>query len=245
MRLRLFLLAISLISLIGFVVVQRNAKAQTMLETSFQAPVINCFANIEPMADDQTSSEVTDSGCEIIPAVDAISGEKQAIGHCVINIEPIDPSKAGQSSKVNSAICFATFQQAIEHATDGLVKLSADSSPELLDQTMLESAAAAKTTIIGIQWADPQYSIADGGLSQIWTTSQTAGCDGYNYGFATVEYGWNKQISSAKAFSNCRDFEHYEHANWTGLRIDCTQVCPGMGAMNNQTSSWRLDNVLP
>ncbi|MFD3162550.1 hypothetical protein [Herpetosiphon sp. NSE202] len=243
MRLRFVLLAISVIGIIGFVVVQRSRQAQTSEpnQIAIQAPVINCYANVQPMINRQNSSRVTNAGCEVIPA--AINGDSlhhSPNDHCVLNIEPISKSKDSKNSDITDTRCFASFHEAIEYATDGFVTLSADMSPEMLTQTMLAPAVTAKNLIIGIQ-----FSAEHGGLSQIWATSQLAGCNGYSYGFATMLAGWDEQISVAKAFSNCSDFEHYEHANWTGLRIDCTQACPGMGAMNNQTSSWRLDNVLP
>src|ERR1041385_6474680 len=131
--------------------------------------------------------------------------------------------------------CFASFSEAMAAATQGRVQLPASATAATVDERTLNAGAQASSGdfVIGIEYIDINY----GGASLIAHSATT--CDGFNHGFGDLRVlGWNDQISSARAFSDCNNAFHYEDIDFTGAMINCGSGCSFIGAaMNDQTSS--------
>ena len=84
--------------------------------------------------------------------------------------------------------------------------------------------------------ADPE----DWGGSKTWTASN--GCD-FSHWWVVSDVGsvWNDRISSAKAYSGCIHFRHFEDINYGGAVVTCTCYYVG-DAMNDRTSSLQFDD---
>lgn len=62
------------------------------------------------------------------------------------------------------------------------------------------------------------------------------GFDGSGYGTDTMAAGWDNVVSSAKSFTGCSTFRHWEYTYHAGASQNCNP-CYEMGAMNDRTSS--------
>jgi len=134
----------------------------------------------------------------------------------------------------NEFVCFSTFSQAIEFATDGRVILPEDATPETVtDEEINGSIGDIGTTyVIGIEYEHSNYN----GYTYTFTNSVT--CNGYTHSFSRITGWWNDRISSARAYSDCNHSIHYEHSNFGGATRDCGTACSYIGdAMNDRTSS--------
>jgi hypothetical protein len=153
--------------------------------------------------------------------------------HCVQQAVPANSNEVAAPPK-----CYATFADAIFHATGGAVKLPANSTN--LTEAQLETGyrqarlagvrALRAEVIIGISWKNTGY----GGASVTHTTPSACG-DGNPYAWKinNVGSGWNDQFGSAKAYSGCIG-NYFEHANLAGTTI---QTNWSGGAMNDRTTS--------
>lgn len=234
--------ALIVVLLVAIVVTFRYTRAQANI-IGFSISGTDCIADVSPIAENATESVVNSVECTIRMEEIAFDTNAKENKHCVAEISPIVADET--TSKVRSISCFATFQDAIDHASSGTVHISESITAEELAQNLRDTQTINATTVIGIWWENPQYSTSSGARTWTWTTTDSRVCNGVAYASATMPSGWNDIVSSAHAYSNCSDFENYEHSSYAGLRIDCTQACPAMGDMNDKTSSWRIDNIIP
>jgi hypothetical protein len=162
------------------------------------------------------------------PAAMATTGE-----HCVADLVP-------NAADVAEYQCFDTFADAIAHATDGKVQLPANAvtvSDEQLTEAGVTSSSdvsAVVSTVLGTEYDGTSYG---GGTL---TLTGSGGCDGTRFGFPNLsDYGWNNKPSSAKAYGGCWS-DHYDDPSYGDPMFRCTGNCPGLGGLNNKTSSIRV-----
>lgn len=178
---------------------------------------------------------VTFSVVQASQPMEQISKSKK---HCVAHLEPVDPDSK-EDSKLAQLGCFDTFSKAISVATDGVVNLSNDVSPNELTDEMLRDkgmGSNASSVVIGVDY-HWQYFDSFGGT---FTWSVSSGCSsGVSYRVSSMPSGWNDYVNSARSFSNCNKYYHYEHTNYGGTSITCNMgnICNTMGYMAGKTSS--------
>jgi len=156
--------------------------------------------------------------------------------HCYAMLSSVD-----RSSKVSSQIleskCFDTFSEAIQAATNGRVILDPSIKPQDVDDLILnkmDDKAIDTQVVIGIDWDESYY----GGSSNTWVVSGSGCTSTISYSVASMPSGWDDQVSSTKAYSNC-NFIHYRDMNFGTPSFSCSSSCPSMGSMDNATSSER------
>jgi hypothetical protein len=168
------------------------------------------------------------------------SGSKPAIGerHCVVRIDPVKPGQS--ASRVYDLRCFATFAQAITAATGGRVHLPANTSPaQLTDQVLSPQGVTAAPFVIGIDYKDWFY----GGTSVTWQSDSSGCTSGLWFWSNTMPAGFDNQLSSTRAFSNCNHNTNWENTGQTGAEVICTPDCSYVGdTMNDRISSktWKI-----
>jgi hypothetical protein len=231
-----------IILLMATVVLVRYTQAQEK-NAGFSVSGTDCIGNVSPIDNGASESTINSVECTIRMEEVVIDPQDKTSHHCVAKISPLQADE--KVSKVRSVDCFPTFSDAIEFATGGTATVDESINSGELIQEMLGPQGVNAATVIGIWWEHPQYSTAQGGRTWTWTTDYAPVCSGAFYAGSTMPTGWNDIVSSAHVYSNCTDFENYQHSSYGGLRIDCTPACPAMGTMNDQTSSWRIDNVIP
>ncbi|MBC7227447.1 MAG: hypothetical protein H5T61_09450 [Thermoflexales bacterium] len=152
--------------------------------------------------------------------------------HCVVNIEPLQPGE--RFSRIRPVGCFASFSEAIAVATDGALQLPPDWNPA--DGLPEGPAPAQGNVVVGIDYEGANFT----GSTLVWETDHTPGCsDGTSFVAPSMPAGWNDRVSSARSYSGCNHYYHYEHTNFGGAVLDCGGSCSNMGVMDNQTSSER------
>lgn len=162
--------------------------------------------------------------------------------HCIMQVSPLE--KAEVTSKVTNFQCFATFAEAIYHASGGRVSLPDTISPAELTNSVLEQyshraegATPYNEYVIGQNWKDSGFA---GDTVTIYT-GEAAMCNGYTYG-TNYPSTWDNTISSSRALGNCSWLTQYEYVNFGGALINCGNnftSCSSMGVMDNAASSWR------
>lgn len=166
------------------------------------------------------------------------SGDRPAVpelpygsgSHCVIEIKPLRPGE--RFSEIRPIGCFDSFAEAISAATGGALHLPPDwdAANGLPDQP----APSQNRIVIGIDYDGPNFT----GSTLVWETDHTPGCsDGTSFIAPSMPTGWNDRVSSARSYSGCNHYYHYEHVNFGGSVLDCGGGCASMGVMDNQTSS--------
>lgn len=171
-------------------------------------------------------------------------GSDQALSapHCVANLA---------TQKLS---CFETFTKAIAFATnDRIPDAPSDAKLAATDENFKARvnalAAIARrrggvvpadtSVVIGIEYRDDNFQ----GPTLTEFNPFGFGCDG-NFGTEDFESpsmpsGWNDQISSFIAFSNCAEIL-YEHDNFGGAQTQLATSLSSVGAaMNDRTSSIR------
>ena len=157
----------------------------------------------------------------------------KATPHCVGTAVP----EGIPSSGPPVTACFPTFAQAIGYATHGAVALSASATPA--DFTEQMATTSSTTTIIGIDWEDPNFQCCWLGWSYSWEVGNDYGCyNNHNY-YVDSMGSMDNQVSSAKAYAGCSRYDHWENNNGQGAKINCSPQCATMGVMNDATSSER------
>jgi hypothetical protein len=161
--------------------------------------------------------------------------------HCVVHVP------TGQTS------CFDSFTQAISAATNGrIADAPADARAALADdsfRTRINALADATprtldravrprlTVVIAIQYEDAGFQGAT------LTSTADFGCDG-NFGtidfeLAVMPSGWNDEISSFSAFSNCAEVL-YENGGFGGAQTQLATELSYVGdALNDEASTIR------
>lgn len=135
--------------------------------------------------------------------------------HCVS-----DAQVAGSTRAAADPVCFATFPEAIEYASDGAIRLPAGATTLTqhdVDRAATRTAAGgrtAATVVIGISRDNAEFPEGAG----TWTHRAATGCDndtGREHSISNVGDDWNDDIDSAEGFSGCNG-RYYEHANFGG-----------------------------
>lgn len=238
-----------------------SSKAQASLGLSNEAK--HCVMFLEPVAEDSVDpSRWTALGCyesfeeaislattfeahqsDVSSSQGASSSEEisQAkANHCVIFLEPV-PQDSDKPSNSSSRGCYESFAEAILVATDGVVKLDDALSPEELTQEMLdakEMGRGSSSVVIGVDYNNHSFSTGTGS----YTYNASGACTpSVGYRQDSMASDWNDAVSSARAYSQCHQFIHYEHVNQSGTSITCDMgnTCSNMGIMDNKTSSLR------
>lgn len=167
-------------------------------------------------------------------SVEPASSPSEATPHCVGTAVPMGTPMPATGP---ATVCFPTFAQAISHATDGAVALPLSASP--LDFTDQMATASAGSSVIGIDWEDPNFECCFAGWSYTWTVANDYGCTGGRNYYVDGMGSMDNQVSSAKAYGGCSRYDHWEHNYGQGARINCAPSCATMGVMNDATSSER------
>ncbi len=160
--------------------------------------------------------------------------------HCYSLLSPVNV-KSSDSSKIIEAACFNSFSESIKAATKGRVNLDPSIRPGDLTDDVLNNVGSKSTLadqiVIGIDWDYTNY----GASSYTWVVTGSACTDTTFFDAPTMPSGWDNRVSSSKAYSTCNYFYHYQNSNFGGTSIVCNMNCPGMGALDNSTSSekWR------
>jgi len=170
------------------------------------------------------------SATDVKPA----SSPSETAPHCVGSAQPMGTLMPAGGP---ATACFASFAQAISYATNGAVALSSSASPT--DFTDEMATASAGSTIIGIDWEDPNFQCCFAGWSYSWTVANDYGCVGGRNYYVDGMGSMDNQVSSAKAYAGCSRYDHWEHNYGQGARINCAPECATMGVMNDATSSER------
>jgi len=163
--------------------------------------------------------------------------------HCVARVFPQAAMKAPEIIR-----CFDSFAASVYFSTRGAVRLdpSASRSEQI---AKLDEAAAGLPPVpvpvavgeldalgddnvrIGIDFSDYHYE----GSTLTWMAA--SGCSStVHWAWPAMPTGWNDVVSSARAYSGCTAWLHYQDNSYTGDVATCT--CYYIGdAMNDQTSS--------
>ncbi len=223
---KIFLMGLSLLLLLG------PAGAVRAFRDSVTPPyaVAQARTEEEAAAGEEGQVQYFDSFEEAMKSIGADPADFQNSKperHCVVQIEPLQPGQ--QASEMLEPVCFDSFSEAIDAATQGAVRLPPTTKPNEFTAEML---APASTTVIGIDYSSSNYS----GTSLVWTASNTVGCTtGLTYAAPTMPSGWNDVVSSARTYGGCNRSPHYEHTYYSGAVLTCP--CATMGVMDNATSS--------
>lgn len=237
-------LAILIVALTGIAL--GTVAAQTP-----EAEEVHCVVELAPLAEGQVTSEVTQeitcfdtfeeaSNVFIEGAQDvhpAPEREAKEI-HCVAEVAPL--AKGQLASKPTELGCFDTFAEAIFVATGGAVKLNNDVLPSEVTEEMLNGARLraprAAGPVIGVDYNGIDFT----GSTLTWRANNDNGCyAGIGFAASSMPSGWNDVVSSARSYSGCNQYIHYEDTNYGGTSITCNQGenCREMGYMDNKTSS--------
>lgn len=105
---------------------------------------------------------------------------------------------------------------------------------------MLPPPGTESTVVIGVDYDTWHY--IDVPSPKIWEAG--TGCDpGHWWVMPNIGGQWNDRISSAKGYSGCVQFRHFEDENYAGALRNCTPNCYYIGdAMNDRTTSLQWDN---
>jgi hypothetical protein len=168
-----------------------------------------------------------------VQAADAMeTNEAQVqLKNCVTEIAPV-----GEGEKVSATKhigCFPTLAAAIAAATDGVVALPADTTPESLSESDLSAAA---TRLIGIDYDRRYY----GGTTSVWYARNSYGCfGGFSY-VANIPAYFNNRLTSTRGFGGCNRNTSYDGYFQRGDWVRCFPNCYYVGGfMDNRASSKR------
>lgn len=150
--------------------------------------------------------------------------------HCAAILQPSGSSAAVAAPAVR---CFGTIAESVAYATDGAIRLSPGQRYPTAAQAAAAGRNSAASVLLGIEYGDRDFT---GSTLSLSGTSGTGCYNGVSYGFASLPSGWNDEISSSKAYSNCHGW-HYEHT-YSGAVLICQPNCRSFSsAMNDETSS--------
>jgi hypothetical protein len=156
--------------------------------------------------------------------------------HCYALISPIEEGTKG-SSKIIKTVCFDNFARSISAATNGRVQLNGSIQPGSMTEEALNSNngvySPSSQVVIGIDWEDSNF----GGSSYTWVVSGSGCSSSTQYSVSSMPSGWDNRVSSAKGYSNCNYFYHYQNTSYGGSSVACNTECSSMGSLDNATSS--------
>jgi len=162
--------------------------------------------------------------------------------HCYAVITPIDEGHH-ESSKIIKSECFSTFADSMLAATNGRVRLNHSALPKSVTEEMLNSGmdtgSLFSQVVIGIDWDSSGFKRS----SYTWVVSGETGCTSTTqFSISSMPMGWDNRVSSARGYSGCNYYYHYQNTSFGGASIVCnTSGCSAMGSLDNATSSerWR------
>jgi hypothetical protein len=157
--------------------------------------------------------------------------------HCYALLSPVNPN-SGEFSQILETKCFDSFSESLGAATKGRVQLDSSISPENVTEDILNDNIEKKLTdlqiVIGIDWDNSSFS----GSSYIWVVSNGGCSNSVQYSVSSMPTGWDNRVSSARAYSPCNYFHHYQNTSHGGSSLICNTIgCSSMGLLNNATSS--------
>jgi hypothetical protein len=156
--------------------------------------------------------------------------------HCYALIAPIVEGNDG-SSRIIKSECFDNFADSIYAATNGRVQLNSSTQPETVTNESLNSSNGvslpSSQVVIGIDWDNTNFA----GSSYTWVVSGSGCSTSTQYSVSSMPSGWDNRVSSARGYSNCNYFYHYQNTNYAGSSAVCNTECSSMGSLDNATSS--------
>jgi hypothetical protein len=172
-----------------------------------------------------------------VPSTMNATGFSPDVPHCVGKAAPLRSASDTTHALAQHIGCFKTFAEAIYVATGGTVLLDSSVTPETLTEAMLAPSATASSVVIGVDYANGGFETIGG--TYTWTGSQGPCSPTLGYGIASMPSGWNDAVTSARSYSDCNKYKHFEHTWSGGTSITCDQgsTCLNMGYMNDKTSS--------
>ncbi|WP_144118545.1 hypothetical protein [Catellatospora sichuanensis] len=155
--------------------------------------------------------------------------------------EPVDKHCVARANVAEpQAICFDTFDKALQFASGGvLYDLPKGSSVAAkVDALNAKFGVNVVNTVISIEYTGSNFT----GSELIWTGT-SGNCStptgNVDYFAASMPVGWANVISSFKTYANCWD-KHYENTNFGGASVGYEPTRSYIGAaMDNRTSSQR------
>ncbi len=158
--------------------------------------------------------------------------------HCYALVSPITEN-SNIISQILETACFDTFAEAINAATAGRVQLDPSTRPGEVTNDLLNpvdgSISPMTQVVIGIDWDSTNFI----GNSFTWVANDYGCSSTIQYGVPTMPSGWDNRVSSARGYSNCNYFYHYQNTNYSGTSIACHTDCSSMGTLDKATSSER------
>lgn len=157
--------------------------------------------------------------------------------HCVSEAAPIRSDSDNIHALAKHIGCFRTFADAIYVATAGTVRLDSNITPDSLTQELLAPSTTASSVVIGVDYGAIEFNTGHG--THTWTGTQGPCSPTLGYGVSSMPSGWNDAVSSARSYSDCNQYKHFENTWSQGTSITCNQgdTCRLMGYMDNKTSS--------
>lgn len=156
--------------------------------------------------------------------------------HCYALIAPIAEGNDGSSGIIKSE-CFDNFADSIYAATNGRVQIDRSTQPGEVSNEILNSSnglsSPSSQVVIGIDWDSTNF----GGSSNTWAVSGSGCSSTVQYSASSMPSGWDNRVSSARGYSGCNYFYHYQNTNFGGSSIVCNTECATMGSLDNATSS--------
>ena len=166
----------------------------------------------------------------------ASSTETNNKQYCYALIAPIEEGSNG-SSRIIKKECFANFADSIRAATNGRVQLNSSTQPETVTDEILNFSSGevspSSQVVIGIDWDNTNF----GGSSYTWVVSGSGCSSSTQYSVSSMPSGWDNRVSSARGYSNCNYFYHYQNTSYGGTSVVCNTDCSSMGSLDNATSS--------
>jgi hypothetical protein len=156
--------------------------------------------------------------------------------YCYALIAPIEGGNNG-TSRIIKSDCFDNFADSISAATNGRVLLNQFARPNEVTNELLNSnnglSSLSSQVVIGIDWDITNF----GGSSYTWVVSGSGCSSSTQYSVSSMPSGWDNRVSSARGYSNCNYFNHYQNTNYGGSSVTCNTECASMGSLDNATSS--------
>lgn len=164
------------------------------------------------------------------------SKESNRQNHCYSLLSPVNQN-SDDFSQVVETKCFNSFTESLLAATKGRVQLDSSIQPEEVTENLLNDYAGNNLTdlqvVIGIDWDYSNFA----GSSYTWVVSGSGCSSSVQYRVSSMPSGWDNRVSSARAYSNCNYYYHYQNTNQEGSSVVCNTECSTMGSLDNATSS--------
>jgi hypothetical protein len=183
----------------------------------------------------------------------AAAPPRKAGKHCVVRLEQggaevsrLSAPSSAPSSTSKEPECYSTFQDAVFFGTGGSVLLPGDEPfSQQLDFLGEEMKAkkdgpnpSATSYVLAIDYEHSNYS----GNSLIYTAAGPCTFSTWYY-VGTIPLAFKDKVSSTLGFSDCGRNIIFVHENSQGASITCTPDCPGLGSMNDTSSSREFRHV--